>query len=106
MALSKGVDKSLDPLIAPYVRLLNEHGIETVESCQMTDGHMDGLPGDGLPWIDFRGDAGAGYRAVGVALEFGLPVVRLIREWSVLDHALDGPVWRIKFKPFSNGHCQ
>lgn len=93
-------DEHIDPLIEPYVRTLQDAGIETVESCQATHGHMGGLHNP-LPWIRFVGGAGAGYKAVGIALELGWPVVELAREWDVLDCALEQPVWRLKFRRFS-----
>ena len=78
----------LDPLIAPYVDALRIEGIETFDSCQSTAGHFDGDPRS-FPYISLYGGAGAGYKAVGACLTLGLPVVRLSREWSVVDCALE-----------------
>ena len=54
------------------------------------------------PWIRFYGGAGAGYRAIAVALEHGWPVAGLAREWQVDDCALTEGHWRITFRPFNN----
>lgn len=100
--------ESLDPLIAPYVRILNREGIETIESCQCTEGHMTTekarTPGGpySWPWIRFIGGAGAGFKAVGVALECGWPVTRVYREWSVRDSAVTEESWFLEFVPFSS----
>ena len=108
MERSEEFYESLDPLIAPYVRILNREGIETIESCQCTVGHMaseEHMP-DGphsWPWIRFIGGVGAGFKAVGVALECGWPVTRVYREWPVMDCALAEESWFLEFLPFSNG---
>ena len=92
MERSEEFYESLDPLIAPYVRILNRGGIETIESCQCTEGHMasDGRMPDGphsWPWFRFIGGAGAGFKAAGIALECGWPVTRVYRQWNVMDCA-------------------
>ena len=97
--------EGLDPLIAPYVRALQEAGIETVESCQSTEGHLGGNP-DKYPWIRFVGGAGAGYKALGVALDRGWRVATLTREWRVLDCAITEVTWYLRLCPFRNPPSQ
>ena len=89
-----------EQVLDPWVRVLTACGIETFESCQATPGHMGGKP-DKYPWIRFHGTVGAGYKAVGIALELGWPIVGLSREWSVMDCTLEHPYWKIHFRPFS-----
>ena len=97
-------DHYLDPLIAPWVRILNEHGIATSESCQATPGHF-GRDALGFPWILFKGPSWVGYQALAVAMEFGWPVSQLRREWRMRDGELQGPEWRLTFAPFSRAPC-
>lgn len=96
--------EGLDPGIARAVKILMENGIDTRQSCEGGPGHS--YP---EPTIDFRGDDGAGWRALGVCLSNGLPVLELRRIWSVggYDRVPDGPLWQITFRekliPISNG---
>lgn len=87
------LDLALDPGIEEFVRILRDNGVETFESC-------DGSPGHAFPdpTIRFHGHAAAGYHALGVALDFGLPVVSLRREWSIQDAELTGPNWEMVFR--------
>ena len=97
----------LDPLIEPYVRALQEQGVSTFESCQETEGHGRSGIGYYPPWIRFHADApGGAYKAVGIALEIGLPVTSLRQEWRVSDGLLVGPTWRMEFRPFSKSPCR
>ena len=84
-----GIDKG----VGYYVDVLREGGIETCQSCEGGPGHCYEVP-----TVDFRGDKAEGPRAVGVALQRGLPVAELRRVWSVIDGEMDGPIWSMTFK--------
>ncbi len=90
-------DDYIDPLIEPFVRVLQKNGIETFESCQGTEGHCFKYP-----TIRFRGNAGTGYQVVGIALALGWPVTCLQRTWQVADCALvEGGDWLVEFRSFA-----
>lgn len=82
----------LDPGIEREVAILNENGIETFESCQGGEGHAYPLPA-----VRFHGDRGEGYRALAVAMQNGLDVIRLSRVWRMEDQELRGPWWEMTF---------
>lgn len=85
---------SLDPGIEKAVRLLQSEGIETFESCEGGKGHA--FP---EPTIRFYGTPEAGWRAVGICLAFGLPILSLRRAWYILDsNEPSGPHWEITFR--------
>ena len=86
----------LDREISYAVKVLYEAGIETSESCEGGDGHS--FP---EPTVQFFGDGAEGYRAVTIALQFGLPVSDLRRVWSVIGSELTGPHWEMTFSPRS-----
>lgn len=71
---------------------LREGGIETFESCEGGSGHSDPEPA-----VRFGGGRAAGFKALGVAADYGLPVSYLRRYWSVEDGELVGPSWEITF---------
>ena len=76
------------------VVLLQENGIETVESCEGGLGHA--YP---EPTVKFRGGPGEGWRAVGVCLTYGLPISELRRTWDILDrNDPTGPYWEVVFR--------
>jgi len=83
---------TLDPGIAFYVDVLDAHGVETFESCQGGEGHA-ALE----PMVRFFGQLGAGWHALSVALNHGLPVAELRRYWSVQDGEPVGPQWELTF---------
>jgi hypothetical protein len=70
--LDKGIEKAL--------RRLQSCGIETWESCEGGPGHA--YP---EPTVSFYGTPEAGWRAVGVCLAYGLPIMSLRRVWNILD---------------------
>jgi hypothetical protein len=72
-ATSGSGPEGLDAGIAPYVEILRTAGVETFESCQGGEGHC--FP---EPTIRFAGQRSEGFRALAVALDYGLPV-RAIR---------------------------
>lgn len=86
----------LDRGISYAVKVLREAGIETFESCEGGSGHP--FP---EPTVRFHGQAGEGFRALAVALEFGLPVFSLRRYWSIEDQVPVGPQWELVFFPAS-----
>ena len=90
--MSREYDPPLDPGIAPMVELLQEHGIETYESCQGGDGHSYSEPA-----VRFHGSRVEGFRALAVAIDHGLPVSDLRRFWSVIDGEPVGPKWELTF---------
>ncbi len=82
-----------DAGVAPFVKVLQAHGIETYESCEGGPGHS--FP---EPTVRFHGTHPQGLLAVYVALTFGpLPVSELRRVWHVSDDELDGPIWEMTF---------
>ena len=85
-------DSPLDAGIEPYVIALNEHGVETFESCEGGPGHT--YP---EPTIRFHGDRAEGFRALAVAQTKGLPVASLRRAWPIVDHEPTGPWWEMTF---------
>ncbi len=85
---------SLDAGVAHYVDVLDAAGIETYESCQGGEGHS--YP---EPTIRFHGERGEGFRALAVALAWGLPVRAVRRAWTVdEDGHPHGPNWEITFR--------
>ena len=90
--MKREYDQPLDERIAPFVMLLNEHDVETFESCQGGEGHC--YP---EPTIRFHGGASEGFKALSVALQHGLPATALRRSWSVIDGEPTGPHWEMTF---------
>jgi hypothetical protein len=90
---------SLDPGIAPFVKVLYDYGVETYESCQ--GGPDPARPDRGHaylePTIAFHGGPEAGPRAFAIAQMFDLPVADLRRVWRLQDHELNGPHWELTF---------
>jgi hypothetical protein len=82
----------LDPGIASYVDVLRANCVNTIESCQGGDGHSYAEP-----TVRFSGQPDEGLRALAIALMYHWPVARLDRSWSVIDHELIGPDWRLVF---------
>jgi hypothetical protein len=91
-AFAPEVDLPIDPGIREAVLILRRAGIETFESCEGGAGHAFDVP-----TIRFNGDAWAGYKAFGVAMENGLPVECIQRVHSVVNGQLEGPWWEIVF---------
>ncbi len=82
----------LDEGIAPYVKVLREHGVETFESCQGGDGHSYSDP-----TVLFLGGLDEGARALDVALKHGLPVYALQRVWILEEDVRGDPHWELVF---------
>ncbi len=84
----------IDVGIRRAVDCLQKNGIETFESCEGGNGHAFTEP-----TVRFHGTPEAGWRAVGICLAHGLPVLSLRRAWYVLDgNEPTGPNWEITFR--------
>ena len=82
---------NLDPLIAPYVRILREGGVVTVQSCQGGKGHA--FP---EPTIQFLGPVGALWQALSVLMSVDAGVSKVRIGWNVgPDNLPDGPVLEV-----------
>jgi hypothetical protein len=80
--------------ISSAVRRLSDEGIETFESCEGGAGHAFAEP-----TIRFRGTPAAGWKAVEVCINYGLPVDSLRRVWSFsYQNEPTGPCWEITFR--------
>ena len=91
---SKPSDHILDPGIAEAVRILQEHGVETHQSCEGGEGHSYSEP-----TVAFSGGSGMGegFRALGIALIHGLPVKRLQFVWNICLGIPDECFWELVF---------
>ena len=87
------VDLPIDPGIRRAVLILRKEGIETFESCEGGKGHA--FP---EPTVKFFGSAWAGFKAYAVAMEYGLPVLRIQRVYGASDGQLEGPWWELVFR--------
>ena len=83
----------LDRWIVYAVKVLRDGGIETYESCHGGPGHS--YP---EPTVRFHGQSSEGYRAVAIAITYGLPIQSLRRVWHINGNELEGPTWEITFK--------
>lgn len=85
----------LDADIRRTVQVMREGGVETFESCQGGDGHSYAEPS-----VRFHGSEGAGWHALQVILDHGLPVRSLSRIWtfdSTYNAIPHGPYWQVTF---------
>ena len=85
-------DVPLDPGIKRFVLVLRSGGIETFESCEGGFGHSFTEP-----TIRFHGGSTEGFKALAVAKEFDLPVLKLRRSYTIEDGWPTGPWWEIIF---------
>ncbi len=85
-------DLGLDPDIVDFVKILQDAGIETTESCQGGEGHT--FP---EPTVRFNGDDSEGFRALAVAMQAQLPVAELRRVWVMQGGEAHGPEWELVF---------
>lgn len=91
---SPPISGRLDRGISKAVKILQANGIETFESCEGGAGHAFTEP-----TIRFHGGPETGWKAMGVCLSYGLPILCLRRVWYVLDrHEPTGPKWEIVFR--------
>jgi len=91
-AYEPATDLPLDPGIREYVLVLRSGGIETFESCEGGSGHA--FP---EPTIRFHGGIGEGFKAFGIAKDYGLPVLNVRLSYTVIDGVLTGPWWEMVF---------
>lgn len=82
----------VDAGIARYVEVLMTNGVETFESCEGGTGHPFYEP-----TVRFFGGQAEGFRALGIAMQNGLPVSFLRRYWTILDGEPVGPQWEMTF---------
>jgi len=86
-------DMPLDKGVKRYVLALRAGGIETFESCEGGEGHA--FP---EPTVRFHGGVGEGFKAFGVAAQYGLPVSKVRLSYTVNEHSLlTGPWWEMVF---------
>lgn len=85
--------QTLDPGIADVVKLLNNLGVETFESCQGGEGHAYLEP-----TVRFHGERADGFRALAIAMAHALPVFELRRVWPINDGEPTGPWWEMTFR--------
>src|ERR1700744_1759304 len=88
----KAAVTSLDPGISRAVEILQSGGVETFESCEGGEGHS--YP---EPTVCFFGGKAEGYRALSIAMQFGLRVSELRRYWTIEDGEPVGPRWQMTF---------
>lgn len=88
----KKYDPPLDAGILPAVEILAAAGVETYESCEGGQGHSYPEPA-----VRFHGERPEGFRALGIALQNGLPVKALRRVWTIEDGEPTGPTWEMVF---------
>jgi hypothetical protein len=93
----------VDPDIRQIVRILDQNGVETYESCAASGPHGKGYPTNSKhayaePTVAFHGNDAAGLHALAIAIDHGLPVRDLHRTWSVSGHReITGPTWKMTF---------
>ena len=86
---------SLDPGIRFAVRVLHASGhIETCQSCQGGEGHSYDRP-----TVDMiaGGDDAKGFLALGLLVDYGLPVADVAMLWRVKNGLPYEKLWRITF---------
>lgn len=82
----------IDSGIEYELRILRDNGIETTESYQGGQEHP--FP---VLTIRFCGGRAAGFKAVEIAITFGLKMSQLRRVWNMEDGELTGPEWEMTF---------
>ena len=92
-AFAPEVDLPIDPGIRRAVLVLRSGGIETFESCEGGPGHA--YP---EPTIRFDGIYADGFKALSIAMTYGLPVVAIRRIWRIQDGEPAGPWWEMTFR--------
>jgi hypothetical protein len=92
-------DLALDEGIRRYVLVLRSGGVETFESCEGGLGHAFAEP-----TVRFHGNAGAGFHALSVAMDHGLPVSALRRIYQIEDGWPVGPWWELTFATTDQPH--
>jgi hypothetical protein len=90
-ALEHFPDERMDPGIIRIVRVFQEHGVETCQSCQGGEGHAYTWP-----TVDIYGQP---WKALGVANDHGFPVCAISHYWGVVDGEPVEHLWRVEFSP-------
>ncbi len=85
-------ERVIDKGIRKEVKILQENGIETYESCE--GGRKHPFP---EPTIRFFGQKNEGWKALAIALQHGLNVSELRRVYQIIDGEPVGPQWEITF---------
>jgi hypothetical protein len=81
----------LDEGIERLVRVLRYNGVQTDQSCEGGKGHASPFP-----MVRFVGTLPEGYRALGIALDYGFSVKQLERVWYIEPSGeITGPLWQI-----------
>lgn len=94
MAKRPPIPGKIDIGIKKAVEILKASGIETFESCEGGAGHAFAEP-----TIRFHGTPEAGWRALGICLAHGLPILCIRRVWYILDsNEPTGPKWEVVFR--------
>jgi len=86
LPLDKGIERAVNVLL--------DAGVETFESCEGGEGHA--YP---EPTIRFHGERAEGFRALAIALQYGLRVLSLRRVWPINDGEPTGPWWELVIVP-------
>ena len=84
----------LDKGVTHAVKVLMDAGVETFESCEGGEGHAYAEP-----TVRFHGERGEGFRALAVAMAYGLKVTTLRRVWPINDGEPTGPWWELVLIP-------
>lgn len=85
MPLDKGIER--------LVRVLRYNGVQTDQSCEGGKGHASPFP-----MVRFNGSRAEGYRALGIALDYGFSVFSLSRVWYVEKGEITGPQWVLRLR--------
>ena len=83
----------VDKGIVNELKILNNYGIRTCQSCEGGVGHAFGKP-----TIDFFGDIKEGYKVYNIAIKHKLNVDYLVRIYNIDDNELKQVDWGIVFK--------
>ena len=88
--LHRATERALDKGIRHAVRVLYENGVETFESCEGGKGHAYAEP-----TIRFYGTLNAGWAALTIAHDHGVPVYKLGIVYSIQGGQPHGPFWEM-----------
>ena len=85
MPLDKGIER--------LVRVLRYNGVQTDQSCEGGKGHASPFP-----MVRFDGTRAEGYRALGIAMDYGFNVFSLSRVWYIEKGEITGPLWVLQLR--------
>jgi len=88
------IDPSMpvDRGIVRAVRVLRDAGFVTIESCEGGEGHS--YP---EPTIKFQATRAGGWHALGTLMDYGFPIHRIGRMWTMTEGMPTGPEWHVTF---------